>query len=119
MILDLLRFFEGTYQKVFGFDYAPLHDPCAVAYVIAPEVRLHRRHRVRGSRRLRRNVVDAPPSAPAPRLLQIFETKLMRVDVECSGLCVGQTVCDIWHYSTLPKNVHVVCGPLAPDCRQT
>lgn len=26
------------YKEVFGFDNPPLHDPCAVAYVIAPEL---------------------------------------------------------------------------------
>ncbi|KAK2080338.1 hypothetical protein QBZ16_000191 [Prototheca wickerhamii] len=35
---DLLHFFQSTYKEVFGFDNPPLHDPCAVAYVIAPEL---------------------------------------------------------------------------------
>ena len=38
----------------------------------------------------------------------LFETKLMRVDVECgSTISRGQTVCDIWGYSQSEKNVHV------------
>lgn len=38
----------------------------------------------------------------------LFESELMRVDVECgSSLTAGQTVCDVWHYSKRPKNVHV------------
>lgn len=62
-------------HKVFNMDDPPLHDPCAVAWVIAPE---------------------------------LFEIKLMRVDVECgSSLSRGQTVCDIWGYSLSTKNVHV------------
>lgn len=33
---DLLLFFKSTYQTVFGFDHPPLHDPCAVFYVLSP-----------------------------------------------------------------------------------
>lgn len=35
---DLLVFFAGTYQKVFGFPAPPVHDPCAVAAVIDPTI---------------------------------------------------------------------------------
>lgn len=32
----------------------------------------------------------------------------MRVDIEtCSSLSAGQTVCDVWHQSKLPKNCRV------------
>ena len=35
----LLTYFETTYKEVFKFHAgAPLHDPCAVAAVIAPEL---------------------------------------------------------------------------------
>eukprot|EP00051_Salpingoeca_urceolata_P031499 m.11824 g.11824 ORF g.11824 m.11824 type:complete len:339 (-) comp4105_c0_seq2:141-1157(-) len=37
-VCDLMVFFSSTYRDVFGFDIPPLHDPCAVAYVIAPEL---------------------------------------------------------------------------------
>ncbi|EGG19258.1 N-D-ribosylpurine ribohydrolase [Cavenderia fasciculata] len=38
----------------------------------------------------------------------IFKTRHLRVDVECtSHLSFGQTVCDVWNMSKLPKNVHV------------
>ena len=37
-IAQLLLFFAGTYKDVFGFADPPLHDPCAVAYVAAPEL---------------------------------------------------------------------------------
>lgn len=38
----------------------------------------------------------------------MFETKLMRVDIEThSQLSHGQTVCDIYGMSSRPKNVHV------------
>jgi inosine-uridine nucleoside N-ribohydrolase len=33
-IIELLLFFKKTYQDVFRFTYPPLHDPCAVAFVI-------------------------------------------------------------------------------------
>lgn len=36
--IELLTYFAQTYKEVFGFDHPPLHDPCAVAYVIAPEI---------------------------------------------------------------------------------
>lgn len=35
---DLLQFFAHAYKDVFQFDHPPLHDPCAVAYVLAPEL---------------------------------------------------------------------------------
>ena len=42
------------------------------------------------------------------KLLFVVQTELMRVDVETlSELSAGQTVCDIWHQSSKPKNVHV------------
>lgn len=34
----LLLFFEETYRSVFKFEYPPLHDPCAVAYALAPHI---------------------------------------------------------------------------------
>lgn len=35
---DLLVFFADTYRKVFGFPAAPVHDPCAVAAVVDPDI---------------------------------------------------------------------------------
>lgn len=35
---DLLVFFADTYRQVFGFSDPPVHDPCAVAAVFAPEL---------------------------------------------------------------------------------
>jgi uridine nucleosidase len=37
MLADLLVFFEDRYREVYAFDRPPLHDPCAVAYVLHPE----------------------------------------------------------------------------------
>lgn len=37
-VLELLTFFAESYRDVQGFDYPPVHDPCAVAYVIDPTV---------------------------------------------------------------------------------
>lgn len=37
-VQQLLMFFAETYQRVFKFEHPPLHDPCAVAFVIAPEL---------------------------------------------------------------------------------
>ncbi len=38
LVLDLLEFYGGTYRDRQGFAAPPVHDPCAVAYVIDPEV---------------------------------------------------------------------------------
>ncbi len=35
---DLLTFFADTYLQVFGFTDPPVHDPCAVATVIFPDI---------------------------------------------------------------------------------
>ncbi|RPF52199.1 nucleoside hydrolase [Aquisalibacillus elongatus] len=35
-IVELLRFFNKTYQDVFHFDGAPIHDACTIAYLIDP-----------------------------------------------------------------------------------
>jgi purine nucleosidase len=37
-VLELLDFFAESYKDAQGFDYPPVHDPCAVALVIDPEV---------------------------------------------------------------------------------
>lgn len=42
---DLLLFFADTYLHVFGFEHPPVHDPCAVAAVIEPDIiRMHKMH---------------------------------------------------------------------------
>ncbi|RUS23081.1 inosine-uridine preferring nucleoside hydrolase-domain-containing protein [Endogone sp. FLAS-F59071] len=39
LLVDLLLFYYETYKAVFGFkEGPPLHDPCAVAYVIDPSI---------------------------------------------------------------------------------
>ena len=38
VVVDILTFFRTTYARVQGFDAPPVHDPCAVAYVIDPSV---------------------------------------------------------------------------------
>ena len=40
---ELLDFYGATYRSAQGFPYPPVHDPCAVAYVIDPEVLTTRR----------------------------------------------------------------------------
>ncbi|WP_066465877.1 uridine-preferring nucleoside hydrolase UriH [Sanguibacter suarezii] len=37
-VLELLEFFGETYRDAQGFDFPPVHDPCAVAYVIDPTI---------------------------------------------------------------------------------
>jgi pyrimidine-specific ribonucleoside hydrolase len=36
VVAELLEFFAGTYERIFGFDAPPLHDPVAVAAVLEP-----------------------------------------------------------------------------------
>jgi inosine-uridine nucleoside N-ribohydrolase len=38
MTVDLLAFFATTYRAVFGFESPPVHDPCAVAWLIDPSI---------------------------------------------------------------------------------
>ncbi|HYQ75056.1 nucleoside hydrolase [Cellulomonas sp.] len=40
---ELLAFFTASYRGTMGFDAPPVHDPCAVAYVIDPTVMTVRR----------------------------------------------------------------------------
>ncbi len=37
-VVELLEFFGKTYKEAQGFEYPPVHDPCAVALVIDPTV---------------------------------------------------------------------------------
>jgi len=36
--VELMRFFASTYKKRQGFDAPPVHDPCAVAWVVDPSI---------------------------------------------------------------------------------
>jgi len=36
VVAELLEYFAGTYERIYGFDAPPLHDPVAVAAVIEP-----------------------------------------------------------------------------------
>jgi len=39
MVIELMKFFSDAYRDVFGFkDGAPVHDACAVAFVLAPDI---------------------------------------------------------------------------------
>lgn len=42
-VVELMDFFAATYKDAQGFDFPPVHDPCAVAYVIDPTVMTTRR----------------------------------------------------------------------------
>lgn len=37
-VTELMDFFAHTYKDAQGFDHPPVHDPCAVAYVIDPSI---------------------------------------------------------------------------------
>ena len=36
LIKEIITYFADTYSEMFGFESPPIHDPCAVAYVIDP-----------------------------------------------------------------------------------
>eukprot|EP00747_Dinoflagellata_sp_TGD_P220676 gnl/TRDRNA2_/TRDRNA2_92608_c0_seq1.p1 gnl/TRDRNA2_/TRDRNA2_92608_c0~~gnl/TRDRNA2_/TRDRNA2_92608_c0_seq1.p1 ORF type:complete len:340 (-),score=51.11 gnl/TRDRNA2_/TRDRNA2_92608_c0_seq1:53-1072(-) len=38
MVSNIINFFREGYKKAFDFDSPPIHDPCAVAYVIDPSL---------------------------------------------------------------------------------
>lgn len=38
LCVGIMQFFADAYKNVYGFEHPPLHDPCAVAYCIAPEI---------------------------------------------------------------------------------
>jgi len=46
LVAGFLEFFAATYERVFGFDAPPLHDPVAVAAVLEPAILTTRRMRV-------------------------------------------------------------------------
>ncbi len=66
---ELLKFFGETYREVQGFDFPPVHDPCAVAYVIDPSIISTRRVPVdielNGTHTLGMTVADFRSPAPA------------------------------------------------------
>ncbi len=37
-VVELMEFFTGTYRQTSGFEAPPVHDPCAVARIIRPEL---------------------------------------------------------------------------------
>jgi len=68
-VLELLEFFGKTYKEAQGFDFPPVHDPCAVAYVIDPSVLEVRRApldvELNGTLTLGMTVADFRAPAPA------------------------------------------------------
>jgi len=38
VVAELMEFFAATYERIYGFDAPPLHDPVAVAAVLQPEL---------------------------------------------------------------------------------
>ncbi|MBM7821088.1 purine nucleosidase [Cellulosimicrobium cellulans] len=67
---ELLDFYGATYRSAQGFLYPPVHDPCAVAYVIDPEVMTTRRApldvELHGALTTGMTVADLRGDEPAP-----------------------------------------------------
>ncbi|SDC54552.1 nucleoside hydrolase [Streptomyces prasinopilosus] len=72
---ELLDFFGATYKEAQGFEHPPVHDPCAVAYVIDPGVMTVRRAPVdvelTGGLTLGMTVTDFRAPAPADCRTQV------------------------------------------------
>jgi len=72
---ELMEFFAATYREVQGFDYPPVHDPCAVAYVADPSVLTVRRVplnvELTGTLTLGMTVADFRSPAPADCTTQV------------------------------------------------
>jgi purine nucleosidase len=68
-VTELMDFFAHTYKDAQGFDYPPVHDPCAVAYVIDPSIVSTRKVPVnielQGTLALGMTVADFRAPAPA------------------------------------------------------
>ncbi|WP_157155283.1 nucleoside hydrolase [Diaminobutyricimonas sp. LJ205] len=72
---ELLDFFGHTYRDAQGFEYPPVHDPCAVAYVIDPSVlhvvKVPLDVELRGEHTLGMTVADFRAPAPASCTTQV------------------------------------------------
>jgi purine nucleosidase len=72
---ELMEFFAATYREVQGFEYPPVHDPCAVAYVADPSVLTVRRVplnvELTGTLTLGMTVADFRSPAPAECTTQV------------------------------------------------
>ncbi|RFA22599.1 nucleoside hydrolase [Subtercola boreus] len=75
---ELLEFFGETYREHQGFDSPPVHDPCAVAYVIDPTIMTTRRVpldiELTGTLTLGMTVADFRAPAPADCTTQVAVT---------------------------------------------
>ncbi|HEV7956421.1 MAG TPA: nucleoside hydrolase [Marisediminicola sp.] len=72
---ELLDFFASTYKESQGFEHPPVHDPCAVAYVIDPSIITVRRApldvELTGTLTLGMTVADFRSPAPADCTTQV------------------------------------------------
>lgn len=75
---ELLEFFGATYRDQQGFEYPPVHDPCAVAFVIDPTVmrvtRVPLDVELTGTLTLGMTVADFRAPAPADCTTQVAGT---------------------------------------------
>jgi inosine-uridine nucleoside N-ribohydrolase len=85
MAVDCLTAFAKTYKEVYGFEAPPVHDPCAVAYVIDPAFF--------ESRRLRVDVELVSPLCSGQTICDVFGItgKTTNCDV-----CVAMNVDSFW-----------------------
>jgi len=78
LLVDLLHFFTQTYRDVFGFEYPPLHDPVAVAFVIDSSIFTTKKLRVDIDISSGRTSVDMFGMSSLPKNV----TVALKVDVE-------------------------------------
>jgi purine nucleosidase len=89
-VVELLEFFGTMYKQSQGFDSPPVHDPCAVAYVIDPSVMTTRRAPVdielSGGLTLGMTVADfrapAPPDCSTSVAVQLDHDKFWNLVVD-------------------------------------
>ncbi len=101
--------------QVFGFEDPPLHDPVAVAAVIAPELFQVSTHTHTHTERERERERAEPQHVSIAEgwltcvcVCVCVQFRELRVDIETNSvLSAGQTVCDIWRQSGKPPNCRV------------
>lgn len=135
LVKEIILYFSDTYKTVFSFTDPPIHDPCALYYVAQPQqfqasfhlsiyTCLHHRisllhvtltqlshaHIILLTLKMLKLYLEQVNNSVKSinSLLLVQQVEKMRVDIETvSPLTAGQTVCDIYHMSHLPKNVAV------------
>lgn len=85
IITELLLFFKSTYKTVFRMADPPLHDPCAVAFVVRPELFDYRLMRV--------DIETASPLSYGQTVCDVFDMSKKKKNVH---VCLKMEVDKFW-----------------------